>query len=411
MFNRTRTKIKYVRGESENSTNPILGAVQSFFSKSKFDTRLLYVSAGLFFFGLLMVYSASASALKSCYDKDPFYYLERQIIWIIGGIVLAYISYRIPLKLLSDNAAMIMLVGLVGLVAVLIFGTEINDAKRWIYISEFSFQPSELAKLCFVIYLAAWLSRARPKIKNLQNAIREHFYGELLPFVLLIGVISLLVLFQPDLDTAVIITITALAIYYVSGKDYIHSIGAIFIIVFGALVGSVVTISAGYRLKRIQVWLDLIQGSLTLSQKRNEAFQVWNGLLAIANGGIFGVGYGSSTQKLCYLQETAWTDSIFAVIAEEFGLLGSLILIVTFLYFLSLGIGIANRASNRFSALLAIGITTWIVVQALLNIGANLALFPFGGIPLPFISYGGSSVMVVMVGVGLLLNISRHGKK
>lgn len=379
--------------------------------KGKPEMRLLYLAVAFFLFGLLMIYSASA-VVADRQEGSSFHYFFRQLIWLVGGLMASYIAYIFPINQLPKLAPLGMIVALVGLVAVLVIGEDINGAKRWIYIGDFSLQPSEMAKLAFVIYLAAWLAKTRSTSKKFKEALRDHFYKDILPFILIMGVVCVLILAQPDLDTTVIIAITALTVYFVSGRDAIHSIGTAGMLFLGGIIGIAAAVVAPYRLKRVQVYVEfLTKGSFTIEQKRNEAFQVWNGLLAISNGGLFGVGYGQSTQKLFYLQETAWTDSIFAVIAEEFGLLGSVIIILAFLYFLSLGIEIAMSAKDRFSSLLAVGVTTWIALQGFLNIGANLALVPFGGIPLPFLSYGGSNTIVVMVGVAILLNISRDCKE
>ena len=378
-------------------------------AKEFVDYRLLFLVAGMLFFGLLMIYSASA--VVAFHSKGTtFHFFARQLLWISVGSLAAFIAYKFPLELVSKYSLHLLITAIAGLIMVLIFGEEINGARRWIYISDFSLQPSEVAKLAFVIYLAAWLSRKRPNFRKLESMVRYNLLYELLPFILWLIMISGLVMLQPDLDTTVIIAFTALTVYYVSGRDRIHTIGTTLIVGATGFLGVVAAILAPYRLRRVQVYIEFITtGSFTLEQKRNEAFQVWNGLLAIANGGLLGVGYGESTQKLFYLQETAWTDSIFAVIAEEFGLVGSIAIIVAFLYFMSVGVDISLRARDKFSSLLAVGITTWITLQAFLNIGANLALVPFGGIPLPFLSYGGSNTIVVMVGVGLLLNVAKSG--
>jgi cell division protein FtsW len=355
-----------------------------------------------------MIYSTS-SVLRSHEGQSPFHYLAFQTLWIVMGLAVAYIASKVPLPLISRSSVVVMVISIVLLVAVLIVGQEINGAKRWINLGGFDFQPSEVAKLGFIIYLAAWLSRARPTVKNFQEAIKKHFYEDLFPFMLLLGMICVLIVLQPDLDTAVIIALTAMTVYFVSGKDALHSLGTIFIVVTVALVGVFAAVAAPYRLSRVQTYLEFwVTGDI--AEKRGEGFQVWNCLIAVGSGGAFGLGYGQSRQKFSYLQNASFTDSIYCVTAEEFGLFGSVGVVIAFLYFMSLGVGIAQKTDDKFSALLAIGITTWITIQAFLNIGANLALIPFGGIPLPFISYGGSSTLVVMAGVGLLLNVANSKK-
>jgi cell division protein FtsW len=173
-------------------------------------------------------------------------------------------------------------------------------------------------------------------------------------------------------------------------------------------MGLAATLLASYRMSRFQSFLQiLINGEPSNTFKRGESFQVWNGLVALGLGGLLGVGYGQSKQKLFFLQEAAYTDSIFSIVGEEFGLLGTLAVILGFLVILSIGLKIAKEAPNKYLFLFASGITAWIIIQAFLNIAANLALIPFGGIPLPFLTYGGSNTIMILIGVGLLLNISK----
>ncbi|MCA9378803.1 cell division protein FtsW [Candidatus Dojkabacteria bacterium] len=377
-------------------------------SGGKPEYKLVYLSALLLGFGLLMVYSASA-VLAFYEDRSPLHYFFLQAVWIAAGAVIAYIAYRLPLNLISKTSVYAMFITIVLLVLVLFVGKTLNGARRWISLGSFDLQPSEIAKLAFVIYLSAWLSKARTKTRDIQEVLRQHVVEDLLPFLVLLGIVCILIVLQPDLDTAFIIAATSLVVYFVSGKDALHTLGSIFIVVTTAIVGAVAAFSASYRLERIRTYIDfLLTGDV--QDKRDAGFQIWNGLIAIGSGGVFGQGFTESKQKFYYLQNAAFTDSIYSIIAEEFGLVGSLLLIIAFLYFMSLGVSIARRAPDKFSALLAMGITTWIVLQAFLNIGANLAIIPFGGIPLPFISYGGSNTLMVMLGVGLLLNISRQCK-
>lgn len=380
-------------------------------SKIKIEMRLLYLAAGLLIFGLLMVYSSSA-VLAFAKKLSPFHYFILQAAWIGLGLIFGYIAYKFPLKQLPKLSVPTMVGTIVLLVLVLIIGKNVNGATRWIDLGPFDLQPSEIAKLGFVIYLSAWLAKVRPEIRNLRELLKHHLQFEMLPFILLMLIICVLIILQPDLDTAVIIAMTSLTIYFVSGRDFLHSLGSFFIIIVSGMLGVLAALTASYRLERVNTYIDfLLSGKIDIQQRLGAAFQFANGLIAISTGGIFGLGFTQSRQKFYYLQDAAFTDSIFSIIAEEFGLFGSLVMIVAFLYFMSLGIGIARKAPDRFSALLAVGITTWITLQAFLNIGANLAIIPFGGIPLPFISYGGSNTIIAMIGVGLLLNVSRHSER
>jgi len=373
------------------------------------EKRLLYLSAILLGFGLLMIYSASA-VLAYSEGKSTFHYFLLQIAWIIIGLVAAFIAYRVPLESISRTSALTLGITIFMLLLVLVVGKNLNGARRWIDLGPFDLQPSEFAKLGFIIYISAWLSRKRPTFRTFREVFERHLYYELLPFMLLLGVICVLIVLEPDLDTAVIIAATALAVYYASGKDALHTLGSIMIVFTSAVVGVIAAFTADYRVGRIRTYLNFLFTGV-IDDPRDKGFQVWNGLIAVGSGGLFGIGFGNSRQKLFYLQNAAFTDSIFSVIAEEFGLIGSLLIIIAFIYFMALGVEIAQKAPDKFSSLLALGITTWIALQAFLNIGANLALIPFGGIPLPFISYGGSNTLMAMVGVGLLLNISRRSKR
>jgi cell division protein FtsW len=355
-----------------------------------------------------MVYSASA-VLAFSEGKSTFHYFLLQIGWVLIGLVLAYLAYRIPLKIVSQSSIIVMVVTIVLLVMVLVVGKNLNGAKRWIDLGPFDLQPSEIAKLGFVIYLSAWLSRKRPVLKNFQQVFQQHLYYDLLPFMMLLGIVSVLIILQPDLDTTAIVALTSLVVYFVSGNDALHTLGSIFIVITTTIVGAIAAVAASYRVDRIKTYFDFLRTG-KVADPLGKGQQLLSGLIAIGTGGLLGVGFGNSRQKLFYLNQAAFTDSIYAIIAEEFGMLGSIIVIVGFLYFMSLGVNIARRAPDKFSALLAMGITTWITLQAFLNIGANLAVIPFGGIPLPFISYGGSNTLIIMVGIGLLLNIDRAGQ-
>lgn len=397
---RNKSKREGILGSARHDSNQSLGV---------HEYKLLYLTAAMLGFGILMVYSASA--ILAFYEgKSTFHYFLLQLLWVLASIIIGVVVYKIPLSIFSNTSAIIMLVTIAMLVLVLIVGKDINGARRWVDLGPFDLQPSEFAKLGFIIYLAAWLSRKRPVIKSYKEVIKHRFYYDLLPFMMLLGVVSILIILQPDLDTAVIIATTALTIYYVSGKDALHTLGAFFIVITMGAVGILAAVAAPYRVERIQTYLSFILTN-QIQDIRGKGFQIWNGLIAISSGGLLGLGFGESRQKLFYLQNAAFTDSIFSIIAEEFGLLGSIIVIVAFLYFMSLGVHIAQSASDDFSALLAMGITTWITLQAFLNIGANVALIPFGGIPLPFISYGGSNTLTVVIGVAILLNISSHSKQ
>lgn len=371
---------------------------------------LFSLSVGLYIFGAFMIYSASAVLAKER-SLSSFHFLGLQLMWLFVAFILGYLSYKFDLKLLAraDVSTAVLLTSVLGLILVLFIGKNLNGATRWIDLGPFDLQPSEIAKLAYIIYLSALLAnRGKANVsanhKYNQDQLKIHIQTVLLPFITTLGLVCGLILLQPDLDTSVIIALTALSVYYVSGTDFLHTVGTIAVFVVGAMLGVVAGIMAPYRLDRIKTWWDfIITGDVT--DKFGTGNQIWHSLIAISSGGLLGIGYGEARSKLYYLNEAAYTDSIFSVVAEEFGLLGTCVVIFCFIYFLYLGINIARNAPDRFNSLLAIGITTWITIQAFFNIGANLTIVPLGGIPLPFISYGGSNTLMIAVGVGLLLNI------
>jgi len=275
-------------------------------------------------------------------------------------------------------------VTLLSLVLVLIpsLGTQIMGARRWLAIGGFGFQPAELIKLTFVLYLAALLSKKK----------------QLWPFLLLLGMILLLIMLEPDLGTAVVVTATGMVVYFASGGP-IWQMGLISLT--GLLAGVGLIFSSSYRKERLLTFLNPTRDPLGAS------YHIRQILIALGSGGLFGVGLGQSRQKYEYLPATT-TDSIFAVIAEEVGFIGGSLVILAFLVLIWRGMKIAREAPDEFSSLLATGITAWIGLQALVNLAAMVALVPLTGVPLPFISYGGSSLVIALVGVGILLNISKQ---
>ncbi len=392
------------------------------------NLNLLFLTILLLTGGLLMIFSASALIAYSTRDGDTFFYFKRQIIWIVLGSMAGLVFYILPIALIKKLSPLMLAGSLMLLLYILpeaLFGktaidgtttgiqmpfvNQINGATRWIDIGSFSLQPSELIKFTLVIYLSAWLTRDFKISKK--DPTGDHMKKVLFPFLFIAGIISVLILLQRDFDTTVIIFLTILMVYYMSGNDRLHTIGTYGIGFFASLFGSLALILEPYRRSRVACFFDIfINGRPTGDKAQADCFQVWNGLVALGSGGLFGVGYGESRQKLGFLQEAAYTDSIFVIIGEEFGLIGAIFVIVGFLYFASLGLKIASDAPDKFSSLLAIGMTSWIVIQAFLNIAANLAVIPFGGMPLPFFTYGGSSTIVALMSVGLLLNISKKHK-
>lgn len=346
---------------------------------------IFFPALGLSLFGLMMIYNASSFEAFQVFG-DKFFYVKNQAVSALIGIILLFLAVFFPLKKLKNLAVPLMIVNIVFLVLVLIpgIGTKIMGARRWINLGTFNFQPSELLKLNLCVYLAAWLEQNR----------------SIWPFLALIAFLLGLIVLEPDLGTAIVIITTAFLVYFVSGAP----IKQLFLIsFFGILLGLLLIFSSSYRRNRITTFLNPSFDPL------GKSYHLRQILISLGSGGLWGVGLGESKQKYQYLPE-ATTDSIFAVIGEEVGFLGSFFLILVYLIFIFIGLKITKEAKDRFSQLLACGITVWIGTQAFINFGAMVSLLPLTGIPLPFISYGGSSLLVLLISTGLLINIARNKK-
>lgn len=333
------------------------------------------------------------------------YYVIHQLKSLLPGLILGLIVFYIPLSTIKKFAPYLLLVNLLLLIFVFIFGSEFWGAKRWIVIGGFVLQPSELLKITSILYLSAWISnRLQDKSKKDLGiqVIHNTIYGVkyiLLPFLVLLAVISIILIKQPDLSTLGIIGLTLLAIYFGSKTPLWHTI----LIVFSAVAGLFALIKfEPYRLGRLLVFLKPETDPLGIG------FQMKQSLIAIGSGGLFGKGLGMSSQKFGFLPQ-AMTDSVFAILGEETGIIGCAIFIFLFLFFLWQGFKIAKNSTDKFSQFTALGIVFWITLQAFINISSSIGVFPLSGIPLPFFSYGGSHLMTELIGVGLLLNISKNG--
>ena len=347
------------------------------------DTLLLAVVLGLTFFGILMVYDASSViAFKDFGDK--FFYARQQTIWVAVGLICLFFASRFNYHRFKPMAAPMMFLTIFFLVLVLFpgIGIKILGARRWLIFGEFTFQPAELAKLTVVIYLSS-LFLQKPR---------------LLPFIFTLTLLSFLIMKEPDLGTTVILASSGFLTYFASGASLFSVLG---ISAAGLLSGFILIFSSAYRKTRLLTFLDPSKDPLGTS------YHIRQVLIALGSGGLFGVGLGASRQKYSYLPE-AMTDSIFAVIAEELGFVGCLLLIGVFLFIIWRGIKVAREAPDRFGQLLGAGIACWIGIQTVVNLSAMVVLIPLTGVPLPFVSYGGSSLVVALTGVGILLNISKQ---
>lgn len=371
------------------------------------DSEMLVMIIAFTVFGALMVYDSSFIA-----HSNPFHFFIFQLLWILIGSAMGFVAYIVDYHFLKKLILPGLVVTIFLLIIVLVpgIGTEINGARRWIDIKVSLLQPSELTKLVFIIYLASWASKQGPRKKINKEAIIEHIKHELIPFVTILAVVCSLVLLEPDLATTGVVGLTALSVYFLSGRDAIHNFGTMLILFFMGLSGLLAGLLAPYRFARIKTYMDFLQTG-QVQDPRDDGYQLQNILIAVGSGGLFGVGFGESRQKFHYLGDTSFSDNIFAVFAEEFGLLGCVILASAYFYFLMRGLNLAGRIEDRFGRLLVSGITIWIILQAYLHMAANIGLIPVTGITLPFISYGGSSMVTFLVASGILLNVSRSAKK
>ena len=378
------------------------------FINGKFDYMLVIITLLLLGIGLIILLSASAPTALSEVDKNgnsnSYKYLIKQGLMAVAGlfamVVLSKIDYRIYRKLKWP-----IYIGCIAiLVAVGFVGKGEGGAKRWIAIAGFTFQPSEFAKVGFVLFFASLLSDMKEK-----NKIKKLVPGFLFPLVFLIPVIISVYKLQNHFSATFLICAITLVQMFVAGSSlkYFFAVGAAGVAGVSALL--VKMMSSGeslkelsFRFSRIQTWLDLESAELT-----GEAWQITNSLYAIGSGGLFGLG--KSKQKYLYLPEPQ-NDFIFAILAEELGFFGCIIVIILFATFIWRGIVIAIKAEDNFGTLIAIGLTTMIGLQALINIAVVTNTIPVTGMPLPFFSYGGSAMLADLIAVGILLSVSRNGK-
>ncbi|MGC9046528.1 MAG: putative lipid II flippase FtsW [Minisyncoccia bacterium] len=359
--------------------------------KSSPDYVFLGAFCLLVIFGLVMLTSASSNLGKIQFNNS-YYYLEHQILYgLLLGIIGFLLTYFIPYTFWQKKSFLLLIINIIFLLLVFSpLGMHIRGAARWLDLKIFSFQPSELLKLTFLLYLATWLSKKKERVKS--------FWDGFVPFFLLTIFIAFILYIQPATTTALLILGGSLVMYLWSGAKVKYVIGLAIIIIISALIFVLIT---PYRYSRIIGFLHPNSDLLGTNYQRNQA------LIAIGSGGLWGVGYGNSTSKINYLPEPIG-DSIFAVIAEELGFVGSIGLILLFLVFIIRGLLISKNAPDKFSYLLSIGFIVLIGIQAFINISAISGLLPLTGVPLPFISYGGTSLAVFMTMVGFIAQFSRY---
>lgn len=362
---------------------------------------IFLVGFGMFFLAII----STLSSLRQ-FGNTNYYIFHQLIFGLLPGIILGFLAYKIPLHYLKKITPILFFSNLIVLLLVFtpFLGSKFWGAQRWIGIGGFTFQPSEFLKIISILYLSAWIASklSESRQKGWISMVRKNYYNLIylfIPFIVFLGIISIILKLQPDISTLGIIGLTLIFIYFSSGAPFWHTL----IIIAGGIGGLLYLITtSAYRLDRLLIFLHPGTDPLGKGLQLNQS------LIAIGSGGFFGRGLGMSLQKFGFLP-SAMTDSIFAIFAEETGIFGGFILISLFVLFLYLGLKIAKSAQDKFAKLAATGITFWIVFQAFINISSVAGIFPLSGIPLPFFSYGGSHLINELIGVGLLLNISKNG--
>ena len=357
------------------------------------DGWVLAPVVALLMLGVVMIYSVT-SAEAFLAHGSPSHFLVRHLQWLVLGCLALVVCSKIDYHRWRRLSVPLMILA-VTVLAVVVFAPhsvspEINGARRWIRIGSLQGQPSEFAKLAFVIYAADWLSQKGEKVRNL-------WYG-LIPFGIILGLLIGLIMLEPDMGTSLVFVATGGTMFFVAGAHLLQLAGAA-VLASGAFTALI--FSASYRLDRLTTFLDPWSDPLT------NGYQPIQSLLALGSGGLVGRGLGVSRQKFGWLPE-ARTDGIMAIVGEELGFFGGAVVLVLVIVLTVRGFSIALRCRDPFGALLAAGVTAWIVFQALLNIGVVSLTVPFTGIPMPFISLGGSSLVVLLAAVGVLLNVSRY---
>lgn len=365
-----------------------------------YDYNLFWAALILLGLGLVMVYSSSvdSAAASKLSNYENYYYLVRQSIYILLGFILGYICFLIPIYFWQRTAPYLFILGLILLIIVLIpgIGKEVNGSRRWISLIFFNFQPSEIVKLFTIMYASDYVLR---KSKQMRTIIKGF-----LPMLGVIVLTGFLLLLEPDFGALAVITLIAMGILFLGGLTY-----KIFfsLLIFAPISIYFLIISSPYRMERIVGFLD------PWSDPFGKGYQLTHSLIAFGRGEIFGVGLGGSVEKLQYLPE-AHTDFILAVLGEEFGFLGVTLVIVLFAYLVLRMFGIAKESiqnKKHFAALMAQGVGLWFGVQGIINMGVNLGLFPTKGLTLPLLSYGGSSILMNMIALAIVLKIDHENRK
>lgn len=356
------------------------------------EKRLLFITLILLVFGLIVL--SSAGIVEGQKKFGPaYYYLNKQILYgVLPGLFLFFLFSKIDYRFWRKVSPLVLFVSLVLMIMVFVpdIGIGLKGASRWVNMGKLSFQPAEILKLALVIYLAAWFGGRDERIKSWSYSAA--------PFFVVLSFAGLLLAMQPDVGTLAVVVLIALGVYFSAGSSLKHlfAVIAIFLVVIAGLI-----FIEPYRFNRIKTFIN------PSVDPRGISYQLNQSLIAIGSGGLFGNGYNESTQKWGFLPEVV-NDSIFAVVVEELGFAGAMVLLGMFVFLSYTLISIAKNTSDKFGRLLTMGVSTWIIGQAFINIAAVSGLVPLTGIPLPFVSHGGTAVMALMAGLGIVSNIARR---
>jgi cell division protein FtsW len=368
-----------------------LNKLISYRGEHESDKPLIFIVGAIIIFGIVMLSSASSVISYNTYH-DSYYLFKHQLFGLVLGLAAAWFFSRIDYQVWRKYALWMLIasIGLLLLVFIPGLAGTWGTSRSWINVFGYSLQPSEFVKITFLIYLAAWLEGRKKQLAEVSRGIG--------PFVAILGVIALLMILQPDMGTLTIIALASLIVYFIGGGSIKHLI----ILMLLGLTALIVMINIyPYQANRFKCMMDPSYAP------QKECYQINQSLIAIGSGGFLGRGLGASRQKFLYLPQ-AQNDAIFPIISEETGFIFSAGLILLYLALFYRGFYIAKHASDDFGKILAIGIVSWIVLQALINIGGMVNIMPMTGVPLPMISYGGSAMLVALASIGILINISKQ---
>jgi len=354
------------------------------------DYLLLVATVMLLIVGLLAVYTASFAIAYNEFG-DANFFVKRQVVFAMVGLVALVFFMQMDYQFLRTLSVPMLLLALTLLLLVLTpIGVEHNGARRWLDVGPIEFQPSEFAKLAIIVYISAWLS-------SRDGDITQFSLG-FVPFVILLGVIGALILSEPDMGTTIIIVLVACTLFFVAGAPISH---LALLLIVGASISACTIMLRDYQVDRLSSFLS------AEADPQGNGFQILQLLIALGSGGPFGLGWAESRQKHLYVPGSQ-TDGVFAILGEELGFVGLLCILAIFAFLIIRGLRVTLRSRDNFALLLGIGVVSWIGYQTFINIAGITRTIPLTGVPLPFLSYGGSALIMVMAGIGILLSISRY---